>query len=198
MLNNLLICLSKLDKVNYRFIEYLIQNCQDDGFFVFDNNKQYFIFGLEDEVKNHVILKIFNDLFLNPLTFRKGGDAAVFRIFSYNHVDVTSSLKVQLSQVFVDNLYNLRDAINSNLIHNLRLLNCEIAMSLYLHAKGTANYSEQDIRRMVFDNQTTRFSNIVERKLKPALVLISKKLGKSTYYFRNKINGVSIICVSIT
>lgn len=194
-MNDLLIILAKLEEKQFAFLRYLILNCNKKGFFEF--NSTHYVFDSAVETPNYAIRKIADQLFAYPCVLKKSTVNTVLRPISILCADSTVPLKVKISDLFLEHLVAIRECFEIGLIDNLRKLKSEVAMNIYLTIQGTVDLTEDGVREIAFDTKTTRFSNIIDRKIKPSLVEINSKLGLSTSYSRRKVEGIPIVSIAI-
>lgn len=194
-MNDLLILLARVEEKHFLFLKYLLLNCDKTGFFEF--NSRHYIFNHEIETPAYAIRTIGGELFSKPLVLKKSTINIFIRPISAFCPDSSVPYRVRLAQIFMDNISQLQQHLADGLIDNLRKLSSAVSINLYLSIKGSVELSEDEVRELTFDTKTVRFSNVVERKLKPSLIEINEKFGLNASYLRKKVEGKNMVILSI-
>lgn len=193
-MRDLIIAISNLDNLQYLFLRYLIIYSDAKGSFLFDKPSMVFEEGVE--TPNYAIRKVGGELFRHPVSFSTHQNNLHIRLLSIQSVDASQPYFVQLSSFVVRNREYLKKLFLNGALDSLRLLDKDESKLLLLKVNGRLELSEGEVRNLM-EEGVGRFSNIIERKLKPSLNELSNKLNIHTAYATRRKNGVATITIEL-
>lgn len=194
-MRELLIAISKMDELQFLFLRHLLFSSNSEGRCIFDTPSN--IFDPKKETPDYAIRRVGAEIFKHPLSFNTHTNSIHLRVLSNQSKDATRPYEVQLAREVFDKKSVLCEYFNNGVLTDLRCLKRDTSKLLYLKLKGRVEFSESEVRNLLEDDFDGRFSNIVERKLKPSLIEINKTLKLPTHYSTKRINGVATITIEI-
>lgn len=194
-MRELLIAISKMDELQYLFLRHLVFAVNTKGKYVFQEPVR--IFDSEKETPDYAIRRVGAELFKHPLKFNTHTSAIHLRVLSNQSKDATQPYQLQLAKEILEKKEALRRYFENGLFEDLRALKRDSSKLLYLKVQGKIEASELEVRNLLEDDLNGRFSNIIERKLKPSLLELSQVLKLSTHYSTKRTKGESVITIEV-